>query len=91
MPHIRYFGSPLRHSDADEVMHSFAMLPPQDVQVGDHAFHQIPFVTPVSGGKRLNAGGGWCVADGSLSERVHQLRRSLCCSAAMVEPVEPRG
>jgi hypothetical protein len=53
LPHIRYFGSPLRHSDADEVMHSFAMLPPQDVQVGDHAFHQIPFVTPVSGGKAI--------------------------------------
>ena len=53
LPHKRYFGSPLRHCDADEVMHSFAMLPPQDVQVGDHAFHQIPFVTPVSGGKAI--------------------------------------
>jgi hypothetical protein len=29
------------------------MLPPQDVQVGAHAFRQIPFVTPVSGGKAI--------------------------------------
>jgi hypothetical protein len=51
--HIRYFGSPLRHSSADEVVHSFAMLPPQDVQVGGQAFRQIPFVTPVRGGNAI--------------------------------------
>lgn len=50
LAHTQYFGLPQRHSDADEVTHPFAVLPPQDVQIGDHAFHQVPFVTPVTGG-----------------------------------------
>lgn len=51
LTHTRFFNSPLRHSDADEVTSSFAVLPPQDMRVGGHDFRQIAFVTPVTGGK----------------------------------------
>lgn len=43
------FASAVLHSrGSDGVVHAFAILPPQDIRVGVHAFHQVSFVTPVT-------------------------------------------
>jgi hypothetical protein len=53
LPHVQTVGTPQRHRDADEVSQAFAVLAPQDFQVGSHAFRQISFVTPVGAGKDI--------------------------------------
>jgi Aspartyl protease len=40
--------SPLRGRGTDGVDHAFAVLSRQEVQIGPHTFHEIPFVMPVS-------------------------------------------
>jgi hypothetical protein len=41
--------SPLRSRGTDGVDHAFAVLGRQEVQIGPHTFHEIPFVMPVNG------------------------------------------
>ena len=53
LPHLSYVASSQRHRDSDEVIQAFAVLPPQDIQIGGHLFRKIPFMTPVDGGKDI--------------------------------------
>jgi hypothetical protein len=45
----------LQSTGTDGVKRAYAVLPPQDLQVGPHSFKQIPFVVPVSRGERPDA------------------------------------
>jgi hypothetical protein len=44
-------SAPLHSRNADGVEQAFTVLPPQDMQIGTHDFHQISFVTPMATGK----------------------------------------
>jgi hypothetical protein len=44
-------NAPLYTRNADGVVQTFTVLPPQDMQIGTHDLHQISFVTPVATGK----------------------------------------
>lgn len=44
-------SAPLHSRNADGVEQAFTVLPPQDVQIGTHDFHQISFVTPMATGE----------------------------------------
>jgi hypothetical protein len=46
-------STPLHSLGSDGVSHAYAVLPPQDIQVGLHSLRQISFVTPVVGGKDI--------------------------------------
>jgi hypothetical protein len=48
-----FIGAPLRTRGTDGIEREFAVLPPQDVQVGSHVLHQVPFVTPTDPGKNI--------------------------------------
>jgi hypothetical protein len=43
--------APLHGSGADGALHAYAVLPPQDIQVGLHSLQQISFVAPVAASK----------------------------------------
>jgi hypothetical protein len=45
--------APLRTLSPDGIEREFAVLPPQDVQVGRHVLHQVPFVAPMKADKDL--------------------------------------
>jgi hypothetical protein len=47
----RFANAPLRTRGSDGIEHTFAVLDPQDVQVGNHVLHSVPFVTPMDEGK----------------------------------------
>lgn len=50
---VQVMGASQSHRKADEVAQAFAVLMPQDMQVGHLSFHQISFVTPVAAGKEV--------------------------------------
>jgi hypothetical protein len=45
--HLQTAGTSLRGRGTDGQEHAFSVLAGQDVQVGPHVLHQVPFVTPV--------------------------------------------
>jgi hypothetical protein len=49
----QFASAPLRTRGPDGIEREFAVLPPQDVQVGRHVLHQVPFVTPMKADKDL--------------------------------------
>jgi hypothetical protein len=49
--HLQTVGAPLRGRGTDGQEHAFTVLAGQDVQVGPHSLHQIPFVTPMNAGR----------------------------------------
>jgi hypothetical protein len=70
--------SPLRSRGTDGVAHAFAVLARQEVQIGPHTLHEIPFVTPAGAATSIAKP----EADGLLPTalfpaRVHQLRSPL--------------
>jgi len=52
-PHVSFIGRSEHDRNADEVRQAFAVLPPQNIQVGTHSYRQISFVTPVAAGKDI--------------------------------------
>jgi hypothetical protein len=46
-----FVSAPLRTRGADGIEHVFAVLPPQEVQVGTHVLPRVPFVAPMDSGK----------------------------------------
>jgi hypothetical protein len=46
-----FVSAPLRTRGTDGIERDFAVLPPQDVQVGSQVLHRIPFVAPMNPGK----------------------------------------
>ena len=50
LPHLQTVSASLRGRETDGQDHAFAVLQGQDVQVGPHFLHQVPFVTPVNAG-----------------------------------------
>jgi hypothetical protein len=46
-----FVGAALRTRGTDGIERAFAVLPPQDVQIGTHVLYRIPFVTPINPGK----------------------------------------
>jgi hypothetical protein len=46
-------SAPLRGKGTDGAVHAYAVLPPQDIQVGLHFLHQISFVAPTAAGKDI--------------------------------------
>jgi hypothetical protein len=53
VPHVKTFGAEQGRRLPDEVTQAFAVLMPQDMQVGGHSFRQVSFVTPVATGKEI--------------------------------------
>lgn len=53
LPHVQFIGRSERHPADDEVVQGFAVLPPQDMRVGNHSFRQVSFVTPVGAEKDI--------------------------------------
>jgi len=53
LPHVQFIGRSERHPTNDEIVQAFAVLPPQDIRVGTHAFRQVSFVTPVGASKDI--------------------------------------
>jgi hypothetical protein len=45
---VQTAASPLRSRGTDGVDRAFAVLARQDVQIGPHTFHELPFVMPLS-------------------------------------------
>ena len=43
----------LQRGDASKGQQAFALLPPQDMQVGGQTFHNVPFVTPVGSAQNI--------------------------------------
>lgn len=55
--HLQTGSTPLQGRGTDGQQHAFAVLTGQDLQVGPHSLHQVPFVTPVDAGRTpLKAG-----------------------------------
>jgi hypothetical protein len=50
---LQTVSAPLRGRGTDGQEHAFTVLAGQDLQVGPHSLHQIPFVTPVDAGRTL--------------------------------------
>jgi hypothetical protein len=50
---VQFIGRSERHPADDEVVQGFAVLPPQDMRVGNHSFRQVSFVTPVGAEKDI--------------------------------------
>src|SRR5579863_9288038 len=48
---LQTVSTPLRGQGTDGQQHAFAVLAGQDLQVGAHSLHQVPFVTPVDAGR----------------------------------------
>jgi hypothetical protein len=48
---VVFVSAPQRTRGTDGIEHEFAVLAPQDVQVGTHVLQRIPFVAPVDAGK----------------------------------------
>jgi Aspartyl protease len=48
--HLQTVSGPLQGRGTDGQEHAFTVLQGQDVQIGPHSLHQIPFVTPVNEG-----------------------------------------
>jgi hypothetical protein len=46
-----FAAAPLHGRGADGALHAYAVLPPQDIQVGLHSLQQISFVAPVAASK----------------------------------------
>jgi hypothetical protein len=46
-----FVSAPLRTRATDGIEREFAVLPPQNVQVGAHVLHRVPFVAPLDAGK----------------------------------------
>jgi hypothetical protein len=46
-------SAPLRTRGADGVEREFAILPPQEVQVGNHVLPRVPFVAPTDSGENM--------------------------------------
>jgi hypothetical protein len=46
-----FVSAPLRTRGTDGIEHAFAVLPPQDVQVGSHVLRQVPFAAPMKAGQ----------------------------------------
>jgi hypothetical protein len=49
--HLQTVGASLRGRGTDGREHAFTVLAGQDVQVGPHSLHQVPFVTPIDAGR----------------------------------------
>jgi hypothetical protein len=49
--HLQTVSTPLQGRGTDGQQHAFAVLVGQDLQVGPHSLHQVPFVTPVGAGR----------------------------------------
>ncbi len=74
-------ATPLRGKGTDGAVHAYAVLPPQDIQVGLHFLHQILLRGADSGRQRLSKHRDRrSVADCAVSASLHKLRRSFCCS-----------
>jgi hypothetical protein len=43
----------VRGKGTDGAVHAYAVLPPQDIQVGPHSLHQVSFVAPTAAGKDI--------------------------------------
>jgi hypothetical protein len=50
LSHLQTVSASLQGRGTDGKEHAFTVLQGQDVQVGPHSLHQIPFVTPVNAG-----------------------------------------
>ena len=50
---VQTIGSSQNHRNPDEVSQAFAVLPPQDMRVGNHFFRQVSFVTPLAAGRDI--------------------------------------
>jgi hypothetical protein len=48
-----FVSARLRTRGADGIEREFAVLPPQDVQIGVHVLHSVPFVAPLDAGKNV--------------------------------------
>lgn len=48
---VPFASTPLRTRGPDGIERAFAVLPPQDVHVGRHVLHQVPFVAPMNVGQ----------------------------------------
>jgi hypothetical protein len=51
--HTAFASAPLRSRGTDGVVRAYAVLPPQDIQVGLHSVHQISFVAPAAASKDI--------------------------------------
>jgi hypothetical protein len=79
-----FASTPLHSRGTDGASHAYAVLPPQDIQVGLHSLQQISFAAPVAGDQDIPDAG----IDGVLPTAL--FRRAFISYAGRFAVLEPR-
>jgi hypothetical protein len=70
LKYLQIASVPLRSRGTDGKEYAFTVLPAQEVQVGSHTLHQLPFVTPMNASAKVPGVGADGLLPTSLFQRV---------------------